>query len=61
VKLIDLERHLRFHKCVPYREGGSHSIWLNPATGKIASVPRHREIKQGTISSICRQLEIPEP
>lgn len=25
-----------------YREGGGHSIWLNPFLRKIASVPRHR-------------------
>src|SRR5882724_2958914 len=24
-----------------------HSIWFNPALNKIASVPRHREIKEG--------------
>jgi mRNA interferase HicA len=44
-----------------YREGGSHTIWLNPKNHKIASVPRHREIKTGTVRAICRQLEIPEP
>ena len=27
----------------------------------IASVPRHREIKEGTVHGICRQLEIPRP
>jgi len=61
MKLADLERHLRQCGCIPYREGGSHSIWLNPKTRKIASVPRHREIKEGTARAICRQLEIPQP
>jgi mRNA interferase HicA len=45
MKLAELERHLRLHGCVLYREGAAHSIWLNPASHKIASVPRHREIK----------------
>jgi predicted RNA binding protein YcfA (HicA-like mRNA interferase family) len=61
MKLADLERHLRQTGCVFYREGGAHTIWLNPARRKIASIPRHREIKEGTVRAICRQLEIPRP
>jgi hypothetical protein len=57
MKLAELERHLRHHGCALYREGAAHSIWFNPASHKIASVPRHREIKEG----ICKQLEIPRP
>jgi predicted RNA binding protein YcfA (HicA-like mRNA interferase family) len=26
--------HLQAHGCVPFREGGSHSIWQNPQTGR---------------------------
>jgi len=58
MKRIDLERHLREEGCVLDREGGGHSIWLNPSLRKIASVPRHREIKEGTVRAICKQLEI---
>jgi mRNA interferase HicA len=61
MKRIDLERHLREQGCLLYREGGGHSIWLNPSLRKIASVPRHREIKDGTVRTICRQLEIRHP
>jgi predicted RNA binding protein YcfA (HicA-like mRNA interferase family) len=61
MKLADLERHLRRQGCVFYREGGAHSVWVNPATRKITSVPRHREIKEGTVRAICKQLEIPQP
>ena len=61
MKLRDLERHLRGHGCVLFREGGAHTVWLNPANRKIASVPRHREIKERTVESICRQLEVPQP
>jgi hypothetical protein len=60
MKLAELERHLRLHGCVLYREGAA-SIWFNPASHKIASVPRHREIKEGTVRAICKQLEIPRP
>jgi hypothetical protein len=33
----------------------------NPALHKIASVPRHREIKEGTVRAISKQLDIPRP
>jgi len=48
MKLAELERHLRRQGCVLYREGAAHTIWINPPLHKIASVPRHREIKDGT-------------
>jgi len=61
MKRIDLERYLRGQGCLLYREGSGHSIWLNPSHRKITSVPRHREIKEGTVRAICKQLEIPQP
>jgi len=61
VKLLDLERHLRGNGCHFVREGGAHTLWKNPVTGKVAPVPRHREIKEGTVRAVCRQLEIPRP
>ena len=61
MKLRDLERHLRRQRCVFFREGGAHTVWLNPSNRKIASVPRHREIKEGTARGICKQLEIQQP
>ena len=30
--------------CLLKREGASHSIWINPATGVKEAVPRHNEI-----------------
>jgi len=61
MKLADLERHLRRQGCAFYREGGGHTIWINPVNRKLASVPRHREIKEFTARAICKQLEIPQP
>jgi mRNA interferase HicA len=61
MKLRDLERHLRGQGCTFFREGGAHTVWLNPLNRKIASVPRHREIKEGTARGICKQLEIQKP
>jgi mRNA interferase HicA len=43
VKRVDLIRHLERHGCVLFREGGSHSVYINPRTRKSSRVPRHRE------------------
>ena len=61
MKLRDLEQHLRRQGRVFFREGGAHTVWLNPSNRKIASVPRHNEIKEVTVRSICKQLGIPQP
>lgn len=56
-----LLKHLRAHGCRLLREGGSHSIWENPANGRRVPIPRHREINEYTAAAICRQLEVPDP
>jgi predicted RNA binding protein YcfA (HicA-like mRNA interferase family) len=61
VKRVDLVRHLEQHGCVLFREGGSHSVYVNRRTRKSSSVPRHREINEFLASKICRDLEIPMP
>ena len=38
--------HLQEQGCTPVREGGSHSIWANPKTGRREAIPRHNEIKK---------------
>jgi mRNA interferase HicA len=38
--------HLTQHGCLSHREGGSHSIWINPQTGRKEAIPRHNEIKK---------------
>jgi mRNA interferase HicA len=43
------------------REGGSHSIWRNPATNEIQAIPRHNEIGENLARKICRKLSIPDP
>lgn len=61
MKRGELLAHLSSHGCRLEREGARHSIWINPVTGDIQAVPRHREIKKFTSRSICRKLAIPEP
>jgi mRNA interferase HicA len=60
VKRGDRVRHLRRHGCHLKREGRSHSLWINPATGAVEAVPRHTEISDKLVRKICRGLSVPE-
>jgi len=60
VKRGGLLRHLRKHGCHRKREGRSHSLWTNPATGAVETVPRHTEISDVLARKICRGLSVPE-
>jgi mRNA interferase HicA len=42
------------------REGRSHSLWTNPATGAVEAVPRHTEISDVLARKICRGLSLTE-
>jgi len=61
MKRRDLLAHLELHGCVFRREGGRHTVYLNPATNRTSTVPRHREINEHLARKICRDLAIPEP
>jgi predicted RNA binding protein YcfA (HicA-like mRNA interferase family) len=56
MKRRDLERRLRIAGCYLKREGGSHSLWINPQTGVLEAVPRHNEIKEPLARKIPRNL-----
>ena len=60
MKRGDLLRHLRLHGCVLKREGGAHSLWMNPRTGAVEAVPRHTEVPDLLARKICRGLSVPE-
>lgn len=60
MKRSTLLQHLRRHGCVLKREGGSHSLWTNPANGAVEAVPRHTEIPNNLARKITRHLGIPE-
>mgnify|MGYP001219787565 CR=1 FL=1 len=55
-----LLRHLRRYGCFLKREGREHSLWCNPATGHVETVPRHTEISDKLARKICRNLSVPE-
>lgn len=48
------------HGCALLREGSRHSVYINRATRKSSTVPRHREINDYFARKICKDLEIPE-
>jgi mRNA interferase HicA len=61
MKLVDLIRHLQSNGCYLLREGGRHSVYVNPTNRATSAVPRHREINDFLARKICRDLGIPEP
>jgi predicted RNA binding protein YcfA (HicA-like mRNA interferase family) len=61
MKRTDLIRHLKSHGCNLLREGGKHSVFVNPANNQVSAVPRHREINDFLCRKICRDLGIAEP
>jgi mRNA interferase HicA len=46
--------------CHLKREGRSHSLWTNPVTGAVETIPRHLEIPDVLARQICRGLSVPE-
>ena len=61
MKRKKLIKHLAKNGCYLLREGGKHSVYYNPVTGKISTVPRHPDIKQFTTEKICKDLDISLP
>ncbi len=60
MKRLDLIRHLEKHGCIVPREGGHHTVYVNRAVKKVATVPRHRELNEFLARKICRELEVPQ-
>ncbi|MCY4047617.1 MAG: type II toxin-antitoxin system HicA family toxin [Candidatus Dadabacteria bacterium] len=54
-------RELKSAGCVLKRHGSKHDIYLNPATDKRTSVPRHTELDNGICRDIKKQLGIIPP
>lgn len=51
-----LLKELRRAGCALHRHGKKHDLYINPATGKKAPVPRHTEIKNSLAELIRKQL-----
>ncbi len=56
MKRRDLEQKLRIAGCYLKREGGSHSLWINPRNGAVEAIPRHKEIKEQLARKILKNL-----
>lgn len=56
MKKAYLEKRLRKAGCFLKREGSSHSLWINPRTGVVEAVPRHKEIKEPLAKKILRTM-----
>ncbi len=61
MKRVDLIRHLETMGCRLLREGGNHSVDMNTTTRKVSTLPRHREVKEYLVRTICRDLVVPAP
>jgi len=61
VKRRDLEKHLRQLGCVLHHHGSGHDVWINPATLRKSTLPRHNEVKSPLALAICRQLGVAAP
>jgi predicted RNA binding protein YcfA (HicA-like mRNA interferase family) len=57
VKRADPEKKLRIAGCYLKRQGGSHSLWINPRNGVIEAIPRHKEIKEPLAKKILKSMD----
>lgn len=53
-------KELRKAGCTLHRHGNRHDLYINPANGRKAPVPRHTEIKDSLCRLIRQQLGLTE-
>jgi predicted RNA binding protein YcfA (HicA-like mRNA interferase family) len=58
MKRRELVRTLIEYGAVFVREGGKHTLYENPRTGKAISVPRHAEIKEVLAKDLIRTAKL---
>ena len=58
MKRVDLVKHLEKQGCQKVREGAKHTIYINPNTGEISTIPRHVEINKFLARKICKDLSV---
>ncbi|RPI81486.1 MAG: type II toxin-antitoxin system HicA family toxin [Planctomycetaceae bacterium] len=61
MRRLILIRHIESHGCQLLREGGKHSLYVNPANNQTSAIPRHRELNDFLVRKICRDLGVPTP
>lgn len=60
MKRDNLIKYLINEYCIFIREGAKHSVFFNPLTKRVSTVPRHNEINNFLARKICRDLGIKE-
>jgi len=60
MKREKLIKYLKKHNCETYREGKRHTIFINRNNNQLTAVPRHTDVNDKLILSICKDLDIPK-
>lgn len=60
MKRATLIKYLLENNCILFREGSSHSVYINKKGKGMSAIPRHSEIGDRLAVEICKQLEIPK-
>ncbi len=58
MKRKDLLKYLERHGCILLREGGKHTVYLNPETKQTTTIPRHSEIEEFLARKIQKDLGV---
>jgi len=58
MKRKNLIKHLIGNGCLFVREGAKHSVFFNPLTKRVSTIPRHTEIHKFLADKICKDLGI---
>ena len=58
MKRAEIVRLLRAAGCVLLREGRKHSVYVQAVSGRISTVPRHREIHDNLARKILKDLGV---
>jgi predicted RNA binding protein YcfA (HicA-like mRNA interferase family) len=59
MKRVALLKILNKNGCIFIKHGKKHDQYMQPKTGKIDQVPRHRDISEDTAKSIIKNLAWP--
>jgi len=53
-------KYFREYNCYIYKEGKKHTIVINRENDKLTAVPRHPNINDKLVLSMCKDLDIPQ-
>ena len=53
-------KYFRQHGCEVFREGKKHTIIINLTNDKVTVIPRHPDINDKLVLSMCKDLDIPK-